>query len=96
MPDAARCLRRHSYTRPCQTILLPYARLSVQSALNQYSLPQGLKSLQSAVSAYYNKRYGLREGAANKEIGPENVLVSELRKAISACWSSSLELSSKV
>ncbi|CAN0447107.1 unnamed protein product, partial [Scytosiphon promiscuus] len=47
-----------------------------QTALNQYSLPLGLKSLQSAVSTYYNKSYGLKEGAAaNKAIGPENVLV---------------------
>ncbi|CAM9263858.1 unnamed protein product, partial [Hapterophycus canaliculatus] len=47
-----------------------------QSALNQYSLPLGLKSLQSAVSTYYNKSYDLREGAANRAIGPENVLVT--------------------
>lgn len=53
-----------------------FLSLSVQGALNQYSLPLGLKSLQSAVSTYYNKCYGLREGAANRAIVPENVLVS--------------------
>ncbi|CAN0500178.1 unnamed protein product, partial [Ectocarpus sp. 8 AP-2014] len=47
-----------------------------QTALNQYSLPPGLKSLQSAVSTYYNKCYGLQEGATNRAIGPENVLVT--------------------
>eukprot|EP00903_Cladosiphon_okamuranus_P015233 g14079.t1 len=47
-----------------------------KSALNQYSLPVGLKSLQSGVSEYYNKCYGLREGAGNRKIQPENVLVT--------------------
>ncbi|CAM9206665.1 unnamed protein product [Ectocarpus sp. 6 AP-2014] len=47
-----------------------------KTALNQYSLPPGLKSLQSAVSTYYNKCYGLQEGATNRAIGPENVLVT--------------------
>ncbi|CAN0293546.1 unnamed protein product [Pylaiella littoralis] len=47
-----------------------------KGALNQYSLPLGLKSLQSAVSKYYNKCYGLQEGAPNRAILPENVLIT--------------------
>nr|AIT70212.1 aspartate aminotransferase [Sargassum integerrimum] len=47
-----------------------------KSALNQYSMPTGLKSLQDAVCAYYNKFYGLREGQAKRAIGPDNVLVT--------------------
>nr|AIT70241.1 aspartate aminotransferase [Petalonia fascia] len=47
-----------------------------KSALNQYSMPLGLQSLQSAVSTFYNKSYGLKEGAVNRAIEPENVLVT--------------------
>lgn len=53
------------------------SRRLLQSALNQYSLPAGFKTLQDAVCAYYNKFYELREGQAKRAIGPENVLVSD-------------------
>eukprot|EP00904_Undaria_pinnatifida_P001078 jgi/Undpi1/10971/HiC_scaffold_30.g13272.m1 len=47
------------------------------SELNQYTLPSGLGSLKSAICAYYNKCYGLQEGASRKRaIAPENVVVT--------------------
>nr|AIT70216.1 aspartate aminotransferase [Desmarestia viridis] len=46
------------------------------SAMNQYSMPPGLKSLQESVCTYYNKRYQLEEGAAKRAIGSENVLIT--------------------
>ncbi|CAM9799004.1 unnamed protein product, partial [Laminaria digitata] len=49
----------------------------LQSGLNQYTLPSGLGSLQSAICAYYNKRYDLQGGGGGKRsIAPENVLVT--------------------
>ncbi|CAM9819691.1 unnamed protein product, partial [Laminaria digitata] len=54
----------------------------IQSGLNQYTLPMGLGSLQSAISKYYNKRYDLQGGGGGKTaITPENVMVRAGRLA---------------
>ncbi|CAM9133106.1 unnamed protein product [Sphacelaria rigidula] len=44
--------------------------------MNQYSMPQGMKSLQASVSTYYNKCYDLKEGASKRALKPENILIT--------------------
>lgn len=77
-----RNIRRHMHVLDgasgCLSVCLDMLRcvfVSSQSALNQYSLPQGLKSLTASVSSYYNKCYGLKEGEAKRALTPENILV---------------------